>query len=399
MSVRVPLPGHGARRLVAGILLLAVLAAPSAAVTLTERSDAVLSAATALRAAELMGPELAQAVGRVVEAYRARNAHALGAALDQAERLLEPAAASWDPARIDLRAWEIAEGDTILIAVWRRDRELLALESRGFDERSLYFRLKGDTRVRAVALAPPEPGGAGTPGFIPPDGYGAWKFARERIERIAAHAARPLVVLADLDPGRPDAVAWDRSLRRDGITRIGDPGDAPGSGMRVTLAPDSWTATDLFVSAARSGGARHALVPGRGGSEGPAWALLEEAVALAGDTPRILAWRQGTAAALYAPGIVLVGNASALPLQVDLFTGYPEAAASVTAAGATFSRPSTRRYGRLRVIDAAGRVEQDARIPLGARLRPRIPAGGLWSLVEDEAGARLAGSVAAGVNP
>lgn len=375
--------GGPVRRGVVGVLLVAVIAAPSAAVTLTERSDAVLSASSALRAAGLLGPELDQAVRRVVEAYRARDARALGASLDHAERLLEPAAASWDPARIDLRAWEIAEGDRIVLAVWRRDRELLVLDPRGLDERALYFRLKGDTRVRAVALALPAPGRTGEPVSIPPEGYGAWRFACERIERIAELASRPVLVLADLDPARRDADAWALALRRDRIGRVADPAAPPLGGIRVTVAPDSWTATDLFVSAARSVGSRHYLVPGPGAAEGPLIALLEQAAAMAGDTPRFLSWRQGTAAALYAPGIVLVGNASALPLQVDLFTGLPEAEATATTLGVTFSRRSSTRYGRLRVIDGAGSVEQDARVPLGARLRPRVPAGGLWMLVAE----------------
>lgn len=364
---------------VVGVLLMAMSAAPVAAVTLTERSDAVLSASSALRAAGLLEPALEQVVRRVVEAYRARDARALRESLDHAERFLEPAAALWDPARIDLRAWEIAEGDSMALAVWRRDREVLVLDPEGIDERALYFRLKGDTRVRAIVLTLPIPARTAELVSIPPEGYGGWRYAYERIVRIAELAARPVLVLAGRDSARYDAAAWDLALRRDRIARVGDPADTLPVGIRVIMAPDSWTATRLFVSVARSTGSRHYLVPGQGSAEGPLFELLEQTVALAGDTPRVLSWRQGTAAALYAPGIVLVGNVSTLPLQVDLFTGLPEAEVAVTPLGRALST----RYGHLRVVDGEGRVEQDARILLGARLRFRVPAGGLWSLMEE----------------
>ncbi len=355
------------------------------AVTLTERSEAVFSAAAALRAAGQQGPALAEAVREVIAARRARDGQRLRRALDRAELLLEPTAESWDPARVDLRAWEVAEGRELGITVWRQGREFRLLDPAELDERAVYLGLRAATTIRGLGLAlPPYERAAIAPVEFPPRGFAAWNFARQRLDSIAILSGRPITVIPVMDPGRPQEAEWRRALSAVGLvpgalTRdLEDvPGEwwASGGPAMLVWAGETLAFSRVLASAARVGSSSVIIVMD------PRVTGLERHLATLsdlGDTPRVLGWREGAAVAVYSPRVVLVGNSSAVTLPVEILTDVIEPLGVVrdtepspyVASRSAQARP---RFARVEVWTDEGVLQETYRIRLVARSRFQAP--------------------------
>lgn len=395
-------------RLGIAFLVMALPVVAADAMTLTERSDAVLGTAAALRAAGRQDGVLAEAIREVVAARRARDGERLRNALERAEQLLERSEGREEPPiALDLRGDRPRSSWQVRVDFWREGREAVLLRPHGEDERALYLRFRTETSLRLVVHELPRETAVEMvrPGPVPPHGYARWNAARLRVERVLALAGHRVPGLAVVPEMRRDSVAWRIALERDGVPYVsevvrrvvlGGEGETGGERREVawalTAAGGELEGPGPFLARLGDGGESRLRIVLGGASA--SWRHVEAAMKARAWT--IVAWPSRGVAAWVGHDAVLIANGSERPVQVDIFppplggAGSDERGEESVGAGsgeraAAWTGMAEGDRAVLRVWTASGQLEQSGAVSMAARHAVRLPPGGI-GLIEPGGG-------------